>query len=174
MTVKSDASTSQAQDFVLARGFVEFDGVRMLSDQDRRPRIFLELSADPEVRVAEVQNAFQLFLASVPNGQSIRLLFIRWPGPEPRLRFLRQLDSWTPPSNNPLISAMCTDLRLFTLGEALPFFGRTILEVVLHSNDSHDWAASTGRLLADHGIGVRPLPADEVQALAYQLFNPRF
>lgn len=169
----SQRPPGQTQAFVLPRGFYETYNRLLLEDEDGLPRCFFELTADPDHSHTEPGAAFEQFLSGMLPGTVLRVLHLTLPNTAPREAFLTQVRSW--PLNLQAGNESLQQLMEEYLRQApVPLFNRTIVELVVHSEEILDWADSVSEQFKPYRITARPLSAAEIQELAHWLFNPEF
>lgn len=160
---------------VAGKGFENIEGWPALIGHDDNPRLFAELTAEPDLPQVRPGDAYRALLASLDPGWGLRFLQIIWPDPAPRLAYLRRVHSWKSPDEarrllrdglaDLLETAPPADEASTILELSFPRLARTLAMA---------WWESLPGLLGTYGIDCRPLEADEVQELSYRLLNPRF
>ena len=157
--------------FVLTKGFVQVGKHAALLGEDDTRRLFIELYADPDRPEVRPQEAYQAILSSMQPGWSIRGLQIFWPDPEPRLEFLKQVQTWQAPSNEGL-DILYQGLLLTIQEYPLPFVRRTILEFVLPGDEGIAWWEGLSGHCNSFAIRVRYLNQADIESLAHWILNP--
>lgn len=168
----SPGAPGMTQSLVSALGFTERHGRLLLLDEGRIGRAFLELESDPDHPGARPGEAYEQLLAGLQPGMSVRLLQRFWPDPEPRARFLDQLDRQPKSPPGSLADRLQAGLSEFLRSAPLPFRRRTLLELVIPGPDALEWLDAAEAILSSHGVQVRRLAPEDVQAWAAYIFHP--
>lgn len=169
---KYEPSPGQSQQFVLPAGFVLHHDRLLLQDENGIPRVFYELSADPDHPQTDFAAAWNALLGGMPPGAVFRVLQYHLPNKGPRSAFIEQIhSSWVD-----LETEEGDDLK-WVLVEYLqrapvPLFGRTILELETPTDEALQWVMSIPLALHPFQIFARLLSPHEVQAFARWFFNP--
>lgn len=170
MPIRKSPPYRPSQSLVLPRGFQALGRYTALLDRAGRPRLFAELSADPDRPEPRPQEAYTALLSSMQPGWQLRLLQAGWPDPEPRRSFLARAAAWQPSGRGPAL--LQEGLLLFLQDEPLPLLHRTILEFALPGEAGLAWWDGLPALLAGFGLAFRPLAEAEIAALARQILSP--
>lgn len=161
----------RTQDFVVGRGFASEGDRTVFLDGDNRPRVFLEMTTDPDHPHSDPEAAYKSLLSTLEPGAEVRFLQVFWPDEQPRDRFLRQCTGWPQPGKA-YLAELLADLGR-SLGRApLPFLRRTILEVVIGGEGMWEWVEGAVEILRMHGLHARELNPEEVLELARWVFEP--
>lgn len=170
---QSNGSVGQTQQFVLAKGFQQVGDLTALVGHDGSPRVFAELTADPDHLGVRPNEAYQALLASMQPGWVLRVLQISWPDAEPRQAFREQVSGWGAAADNSDGRELLHQGMALFLDEApLPYTRRTILEFVALTEEAQAWWTGLPGLGAVFGVRVKPLCREEIETLAQRIFNP--
>jgi hypothetical protein len=159
------------QSFVLAKGFTTVDEFDALIGYDNTKRLFARLSADPDRPEVRPADAYLAMLSSVQPGWMIRVLQIFWPDPLPREKFYELVQGW-PRSEHEGRSILLDGLALAIQQQGIPYTRKTIVEFVHPGPEGTPWWQSVPEICATHGVQVKYMAREEVEALAYWIFNP--
>jgi hypothetical protein len=161
-----------SQNFVIARGFRQVEGHWGLIGHDGSLRLFAQLTADPDRPEVRPIEAYQALLSSLQPSWTIRWLQIFWPDSTPRKEFFEYAQNWCEPGGEGH-ELLRQGFLLFVQEAPLPFIRRTILEFVSPGKEAQAWWSSLPGLLGTYGVRVESLSLDEIQELAYWIFDPK-
>lgn len=159
------------QSFVLAKGFATVDEFDALIGCDNSKRLFAQLSADPDRPDVRPNEAYLALLSSMQPGWVIRIIQIFWPDPLPRERFHELVQKWPHPQHEGA-SILLDGLSLAIQGQGIPYTRKTIIEFVHPGSEGTPWWQSVREICATHGVQVKYMTRDEIEALSYWIFNP--
>ncbi len=159
------------QSFVLAKGFGTVDEFDALIGHDDTKRLFAQLSADPDRPEVRPSDAYLSLLSSIQPGWIIRVLQLFWPDPLPRQKFLELVQAW-PPAKNEGTSILLDGLALAVQQQGIPYTRKTIIEFVHPGPEGTPWWQSIPEMCAIHGVQVKYMTKEEIEALSYWVFNP--
>jgi len=161
----------ETRKFVLASGFVTVDSFDALIGEDNTKRLFAELTANTDRPDVRPMDAYHAMLTSIQPGWTIRFTQIFWPDPGPRETFYQQVISWKK-RNYEALNILYDGLLLSVQQTGLPYTRRTILEFVLPGDEGLSWWQSLPDMCRTYGVDAARLSKNEIQALAYWIFNP--
>jgi hypothetical protein len=160
-----------SQSFVLAKGFTLVDTFDALIGHDDTRRLFAQLSADPDRPEVRPNDAYLSLLNSMQPGWTIRVLQIFWPDPLPRQKYFDLVQRW-PPAQHEGTSILLDGLSLAVQEQGIPYTRKTIIEFLHPVPEGTPWWQSIPEICATHGVHVKYMTREEVEALAYWIFNP--
>jgi hypothetical protein len=173
MEIQRRMEIGSSQSFVIAQGFRRVGAHWGLTGHDGSPRLFAELSADPDRPEVRPVEAYQALLSSLQPGWAVRWLQICWPDPEPRKRFCGRLQDWHGRGGEVEGRELLRQgLWLFAQQAPLPFIRRTVLEFPSPGDEGLAWWEGLPGLMLAYGLQVTPLSLDAIQELARWIFNP--
>jgi hypothetical protein len=159
------------QSFVLAKGFTSIDEFDALIGYDNTRRLFAQLSADPDRPEVRPGDAYLSLLSSIQPGWILRVLQIFWPDPLPREKFNQLVQGW-PRSELEGRSILLDGLALAIQQQGIPYTRKTVVEFVYPGPEGAPWWQSFPEICATHGVQVKYMRREEIEALAYWIFNP--
>ena len=159
------------QSFVLAVGFTTVDEFDALIGHDNTKRLFVQLSADPDRPDVRPNDAYLSMLGSMQPGWILRVLQLFWPDPLPRQKFLELIQRW-PQAQYEGTSILMDGLALAVQGQGIPYTRKTIIEFVHPGPEGTPWWQSIPEMCATHGVQVKYMTREEIEALAHWIFNP--
>ena len=159
------------QSFVLAKGFTIIDEFDALIGHDNTKRLFAQLSADPDRPDVRPNDAYLSMLISIQPGWIIRILQIFWPDPLPRQKFLELIKGW-PQAKYEGTSILLDGLALAMQQQGIPYTRKTVIEFVYPGPEGTPWWQSIPEICATHGVQVKYMKREEIEALSYWIFNP--
>jgi hypothetical protein len=159
------------QSFVLAQGFTTIEEFDALVGYDNSKRLFAQLSADPDRPEVRPADAYLAVLSSMQPGWIIRVLQIFWPDPLPREKFFELVQAW-PRSEHEGRSILLDGLALAIQQQGIPFTRKTVIEFVHPGPEGTPWWQSVPEICATYGVQVKYMGREEIEALAYWIFNP--
>jgi hypothetical protein len=160
-----------SQSFVLAKGFTMVDTFDALIGHDDTRRLFAQVSADPDRPEVRPHDAYLSLLNSMQPGWTIRVLQIFWPDPLPRQKYFDLVQRW-PHAQHEGTSILRDGLSLAVQGQGIPYTRKTIIEFLHPGPEGTPWWQSIPEICATHGVHVKYMTREEVEALAYWIFNP--
>jgi hypothetical protein len=104
-------------------------------------------------------------------GWIIRVLQIFWPDPLPREKFFGLVQGW-PQSKHEGRSILLDGLALAIQQQGIPYTRKTVIEFVHPGPEGIPWWQSVPEICATHGVQVKYMTREEIEALAYWIFNP--
>lgn len=159
------------QSFVLGKGFASVDEFDALIAHDNTKRLFAQLSADPDRPDVRPNDAYLSMLSSMQPGWIIRVLQIFWPDPLPRQKFLELVQGW-PQAQYEGTSILLDGLALAVQAQGIPYTRKTVIEFVHPGPEGTPWWQSIPEMCATHGVQVKYMMREEIEALTYWIFNP--
>jgi hypothetical protein len=159
------------QSFVIAKGFATIDDFAALVAYDNSKRLFAQLSADPDRPDVRPRDAYFALLTSMQPGWIIRVLQIFWPDPLPRQKFLELIETW-PQAKYEGTSILLDGLVLAVQQQGIPYTRKTIIEFVHPGPEGTPWWQSIPEICSTHGVQVKYMHREEIEALAFWIFNP--
>ena len=160
------------QSFVLAKGFTTVDEFDALIGYDNTRRLFAQLSADPDRPEVRPADAYLSLLSSIQPGWIIRVLQIFWPDALPREKFYMLVQGW-PQADHEGRSILLDGLALAIQQQGIPYTRKTVVEFVHPGPEGTPWWQSLPEICATHGVQVKYMTREEIEALAYWIFNPK-
>lgn len=159
------------QSFVLAKGFATVDEFDALIGHDNTKRLFAQLYADPDRPEVRPNDAYLSMLSSMQPGWIIRILQIFWPDPLPRQRFFELVQGW-PRAKYEGTLILLDGLALAVQQQGIPYTRKTVIEFVHPGPEGIPWWQSVPEICATHGVQVKYMTREEIEALSYWIFNP--
>ena len=159
------------QSFVLAKGFTTIDEFDALLGHDNSRRLFAQLSADPDRPEVRPADAYLAMLNSMQPGWILRVLQIFWPDPLPREKFFTLVKGW-PRSKHEGRSILLDGLALAVQQQGIPYTRKTVVEFVHPGPEGTPRWQSVPGICSTHGVQVKYMVLEEIEALAYWILNP--
>jgi hypothetical protein len=104
-------------------------------------------------------------------GWIIRVLQIFWPDPLPREKFFALVQGW-PRSGHEGRSILLDGLALAIQQQGIPYTRKTVVEFVHPGPEGTPWWQSVPEVCTTYGVQVKYMGREEIEALAYWIFNP--
>ena len=159
------------QSFVLASGFQSVDDFDILIGHGNTKRMFAQLAADPDLPQVRPNDAYLAMLSSMQPGWIVRVLQTFWPDPLPRQRFFELVHGW-PEATAEGTSILKDGLLLAVQQQGIPYTRKTIIEFIYPGAEGVPWWQSLPELFASYGVHMKYMTREEIEALAYWIFNP--